>query len=278
MIPVNSVSEYSYVEYKEQEEGLSRSEQLIRQPLRRHHLHIGDIRKAMWLVELVIAVPTIIVIGHTYGPLRAIRYLLGLTAALTVQHKFLYTIRHKIGPEQASLADLLTLSRATTGAVLAGLVTSNIRDRKGIAGWIAWSMTLLGATISDWLDGPLARHTGPTRLGAVLDIEADSWLTLWSAAGAVSWGDLPSWCLLPPVIRYLDPLLDTLDGKLPRGGGPWWSRVTGTAQMLLIIGALAPIHGRLRNQALAIAALTVSTAQLVTILVLLVKKLPSSWH
>ena len=96
----------------------------------------------------------------------------------------------KIGPEQSSLADTLTLSRAATGAVLAGLVASGIRDRKGIAGWIGWLMPLFGVT--DWLDGPLARRAGPTCLGGVLDIEADSWLTLWSAAGAVAWGNIPA--------------------------------------------------------------------------------------
>jgi phosphatidylglycerophosphate synthase len=249
------------------------AEQLThRPPLRQHRLHIGDIRRAMWLVELVIAIPTIITIGRTYGQIRTIRYVIGLTAALVAQHTFLSIMRHKIGSEKSSLADLLTLSRATTGAVLAGLVTSGIRDRKGVAGWIAWSMTLLGVTASDWLDGPLARHAGLTRLGAVLDIEADSWLTFWSAAGAIVWGDLPGWCLLPPIVRYIDPLIDILDGKLPKGGGPWWSRVTGTAQMVLIIAALAPIRGRLRDQALAIAALPISTAQLVTTVVLLMKK------
>jgi len=124
------------------------------------------------------------------------------------------------GEKQEWLADVLTLSRATTGAVLAGLVASGIRDRTGIAGRLSWSMLLLGVTALDWLDGPLARHAGATRLGSVLDIEADSWLTLWSAACATAWGDLPRWCLLPPILRYLDPLLDLRRGKLPRGGGP----------------------------------------------------------
>ena len=63
-------------------------------------------------------------------------------------------------------------------------MTSGIRERKGIAGWIGWLMPLLGVT--DWLDGSLARRAGPTRLGSVLDIEADSWLTLWSATGTVA--------------------------------------------------------------------------------------------
>lgn len=152
----------------------------------------------------------------------------------------------RIGPERASLADALTLSRATCGAVLAGLVSAGVRDRAGPAGRLGWLATLTGATVTDWLDGPLARQAGPTQIGKALDIEADSWLTLWSAAGAVAWGGLPRWCLLPPLLRYTQPLLAFRSGGVPTGGGPWWSRATGVAQMALIVAALSPFHSRLR--------------------------------
>ncbi|HKF37029.1 MAG TPA: CDP-alcohol phosphatidyltransferase family protein, partial [Ktedonobacteraceae bacterium] len=148
-----------------------------------------------------------------------------------------------------------------------------IRDRTGVAGRLSWSIILLGATGLDWLDGPLARCAGATLLGSVLDIEADSWLTLWSAASAVAWGDLPRWCLLPPTLRYLDPLVDLHRGKFPRGGGPWWSRLTGTSQMVLFLTALAPLNGQGRKQALAIVTLPVSSAQGAAILVLLIRKI-----
>src|SRR6266704_6334926 len=165
----------------------------------------GKLIYSVRLIDLLVAVPTTLVIWRAYGLTKAIPYLVGLTIALAIQRAFISAMIRKIGPEQSTLADTLTLSRAATGAVLAGLVTSGIRDRKGIAGKIGWLMSLLGVT--DWLDGSLARQAGPTRLGGVLDIEADSWLTLWSAAGAVVWGELPGWCLLPPIIRYLEPLL-----------------------------------------------------------------------
>jgi len=223
------------------------------------------------LVELIAAVPTTLVIWRTYGLRNTIRYLAGLMMALAAQRAFLSAMIHKIGPEQSSLADTLTLSRAATGAVLAGLVTSGIRDRKGIAGKIGWLMSLLGVT--DWLDGSLARQAGPTRLGGVLDIEADSWLTLWSAAGAVVWGELPGWCLLPPIIRYLEPLLALKQGKLPQGGGPWWYRIVGASQMGLLILALAPIDWQRRKQILAAASLPVSCGQCAAIVVLLARKL-----
>ena len=66
-------------------------------------------------------------------------------------------------------------------------------------------MALLWGGPSDWLDGRLARLDGATSLGALLDIEADSWLSLWAAAAAYRAGDLPALSLLPPVVRYVIP-------------------------------------------------------------------------
>ncbi len=39
---------------------------------------------------------------------------------------------------------------------------------------LSWSLILLEASAADWLDGPLARQFGPTHLGSLMDIEADS--------------------------------------------------------------------------------------------------------
>lgn len=160
--------------------------------------------------------------------------------------------------------------------LVAGLVASGIQDRKGIAGWIGWLMPLLGVT--DWLDGALARRVGPTRLGSVIDIEADSWLTLWSASSAVAWGNLPYWCLLPPIIHYLEPLLALMQGKLPAGGGPWWYRIAGISQMGLLIVALAPFDWRLRKQILAAASLPVSIGQCAAIVIWLFRKLKKDYR
>jgi phosphatidylglycerophosphate synthase len=217
------------------------------------------------LIDLLVAVPTILIILHTYGLTKAIRYVVGLTLALIAQHTFISSMIHFIGTEQSSLADALTLSRGANGAVLTGLVTSGIRERKGIAGWIGWLMPLLGVT--DWLDGSLARRAGPTRLGGVLDIEADSWLTLWSAAGTITWGELPGWCLLPPIIHYLEPMLALMQGKLPQGGGPWWYRLVGASQMGLLIVALAPFDWRKRKQFLTTASLPICIGQCAAIFV-----------
>jgi len=203
------------------------------------------------------------------------RYLAGVMLAMKVQRIFLAAMIRKTGPEQVSPADVMTLSRGSASAVLAGLVASGIRDRTGLAGRLSWSLILLEASAVDWLDGPLARKFGSTRLGGVMDIEADSWLTLWSAVCAAAWGDLPRWCLLPPIIRYLGPILDLRRGRLPHGGGPWWSRLTGTAQMVLFLAALAPLKDSWRARvmrAVRLAALPVSAGQGVAIVVLLWRK------
>ena len=232
--------------------------------LRKNH------KQSIRYIELMLALPASFVIWRVYGLKRMVGYLIGFTMATAAQRAFLSAMMRKSGQEHISLADVLTLSRAGIGAVLAGLVTSGIRDRKGSAGWIGWLILLSGVT--DWVDGRLARWMGPTQLGGALDIEADSWFTLWSAAGAVAWGNLPGWCLLPPIIRYLDPLISLQRGELPRGGGPWWSRLAGASQTGLFFIALAPFGGRWRNRFLTIAALPVSAGQCIALLVLLARK------
>ncbi len=251
------------------------NEGFIQQLLLRYNvLSKGHLTYSVRLVDLMVAVPTTLVIWRAYGLRKTILYLVGFTMALATQHAFLSAMIHKIGTEQSSLADALTLSRGTNGAVLAGLVTSGIRDRKGIAGWIGWLMPLLGVT--DWLDGTLARKAGPTQLGTVLDIEANSWLTLWSSAGAVAWGNLPRWCLLPPLMHYLEPLQALLQGNLPRGGGPWWYRLAGSSQMGLLIVSLAPFDWTQRKQILTSASLPVSIGQCTAIFANIASKLKES--
>jgi phosphatidylglycerophosphate synthase len=92
---------------------------------------------------------------------------------------------------------------------------------------------LLGCTVCDWLDGPLARRLGPTPLGAALDVEADSWLTLWGAAAAFRVGGLRGIGLVPPALRY--PLVAGA-GAVPRHRP--WQRAAGVAQMAVIAWAL----------------------------------------
>src|SRR5262249_11246290 len=152
--------------------------------------------------------------------LASLRFLAGLVVVLGAERGFIAMIVRRIGSEKHSLADVLTLSRGVSSAALAGLVLSGAADRVGPAQWIGWLLLLYAATLSDWVDGPLARRAGPTLLGGVLDIEFDSWLTLWAGIAALVWGGLPWIVLLPPLVRYLQPILALRRGELPAGGGP----------------------------------------------------------
>lgn len=231
-------------------------------------LPVDDLARAGLWLDLTVAALTTALVGRRYGRQPAVRYLAGFASSTASAQLFRWAMTRRIGPERASLADALTLSRATCGAVLAGLVSSGVRDRAGPAGRLGWLATLTGATVTDWLDGPLARQAGPTQIGKALDIEADSWLTLWSAAGAVAWTGLPRWCLLPPLLRYIQPLLAFRGGGVPAGGGPWWSRATGVAQMALIVAALSPFHSRLRARLLPQVVLPIGAAQGLTVVAL----------
>jgi phosphatidylglycerophosphate synthase len=233
---------------------------------------------AGWLLAQAVAVAPVSValvlstLVSTSARARALAYLVALAGVLGMQQLAVLALRRRIGPEIASPADYLTLARAAIGATLAALVVAGFSQRMSLTGVLAWVSALVGVTALDWLDGPLARRLGPTRLGAVLDIEADSWLTLWCAVGAVAWGDLPWWVVAPPLIRYVHPALALVRGGLPAGGGPWWSRVTGVAQMALLLVALAPISFPGRALALTITAIPVSAAQLATMLALLLAR------
>jgi phosphatidylglycerophosphate synthase len=150
-----------------------------------------------------------------------------------------------------SAPNLLTLSRAVPAAMLCGTAFSGRGRRAGL-----WAL-LLGCTVCDWLDGPLARRLGPTRLGATLDLEADSWLTLWAAVAAVRLGRLPAVSLLPPALRY-----PAAAGR-PAEARPW-HRAAGVAQMVVITGALSPWRP---PHAMAVATTAAQLAALATAVV-----------
>ena len=132
----------------------------------------------------------------------------------------------RLGGPVLTPANVLTLSRGCAAAMACGTAFSGLGRRSTLAALV------LGCTACDWLDGPLARRLGPTRLGAALDLEADSWLTLWGAAAAFRLGGLPGWSLLAPALRY--PLVAGVAPPPPSR----WQRAAGVAQMIVIAGGL----------------------------------------
>jgi phosphatidylglycerophosphate synthase len=226
---------------------------------------------AGWLLAQFVAVApvSLALVISSGSESQALRYLAALAVLLAAQQLAIGALRRRIGPEASSPADLLPLARAAIAASLVALVVAGFSDRMSLTGTLAWLGALVGVTALDWLDGPLARRLGPTRLGGVLDIEADSWLTLACAMGAVAWAGLLWWVLLPPLVRYVHLALALLRGGLPAGGGPWWGRVTGVAQMVLLLAALAPLDFPGRALVLTVAAIPISALQLATMIALL---------
>jgi phosphatidylglycerophosphate synthase len=221
-------------------------------------------------------VPLAIAVRHSYGPAAARRFAVGAGISVLAQQFLVGIAIRRSGARQAgrpphalSLVDAITLSRGGTAALLVGLLTSGMRDRRGWAGWLGWVALLYGAIVSDWLDGPIARRLGTSQIGAMLDIEADSWLTLSSSGLAMASGGLPAYAMAAPLLRYVR--LAALRRLVPYrelvSGDPLWTRHVGMAQMMVFIAALAPFRGPLTNFLLRAGAPLVATAQLVTLAV-----------
>lgn len=159
---------------------------------------------------------------HIRGP-----YLFALVANLGLETAFAVVAARRLGDPLVTAPNLLTLSRGVSAALLCATAFSG----QGAA--LSWPALLAGCTAADWLDGPLARRRGPTRLGAVLDVEADSWLTLWAAITAYRRRRLGGLALIAPALRYA-----------LAGSGPTplrrWQRAAGVAQMVVLCAALAP--------------------------------------
>jgi phosphatidylglycerophosphate synthase len=218
--------------------------------------------------------PLALIVKRSYGPTAARRFCAGTGVTILGQQvlvamalkgggaQTLESDRHVLNP-----VDVITLSRGVTGALITGLIASGVRHRRGLAGWLAWTALLYGAIVSDWLDGPIARRLGASEVGAMFDIEADSWLTLCSGAAAVTWGGLPAYVVAPPIVRYLR--LAALRPFVPYrqlvSGDPLWTRHIGMAQMTLFIAALAPFGGRATRRLVRTGALPVVMSQLASL-------------
>lgn len=221
--------------------------------------------------------PVSAVIARCYGRAAAGRFRLGMLATLVAQQALvgvaMVTGGGRGGADrrhELTLVDLMTLSRGWAASLLAGLLASGIRDRRGVAGWMGWLAILYGAILCDWLDGPIARHRGTSEFGAILDREADSWLTLCAAGGAVGWGNLSVMVAAAPLLRYglLLEALRTTPYAAVHADEPRWVRHLGIVQMLVFIAALAPFGGRATSRLARVTAPLQTPLQLCGLLVL----------
>ncbi|MGI8877830.1 MAG: CDP-alcohol phosphatidyltransferase family protein [Candidatus Limnocylindria bacterium] len=185
-----------------------------------------------------------------YGPRPAGRFAAVALGAFGIQQYavgFALTRAPEGEPRDLDVVDALTLSRGLCAAIIAGAAASGVRDRRGLVGRLAWPLALCGATLTDWIDGPLARRRGrgPSRLGRILDLELDSWLTFATTLAAARLGTLHLMCVVTPSLRYAAMLTPSLSyaeifalGKTDR------ARNLGIPQMTLALAAFAPFAGR----------------------------------
>jgi phosphatidylglycerophosphate synthase len=155
-------------------------------------------------------------------------------------------------PDDLDAVDALTLSRGIAASVVVGAALAGPLDRTRYAARIAWPLALCGSTLTDWIDGPLARRRGrgPTRLGRVLDLELDSWLTLATTLAGTRLGTLPAVCLITPSLRYLAMASPISYEDVHSVGKSDRARNLGITHMALALASFAPFAGA-RTTALA---------------------------
>ncbi len=214
--------------------------------------------------------PPIVALSHRYGRTAGVRFACGSTVAILVQQS-LVLVAARRSKARLTAVDAMTLSRGFAAAVLAGLLVSGIRHRTGLAGWLGWGSLVYGSIVCDWLDGPIARRLGATsELGALLDLEGDSWLTLAAASSATAWGELPIYCMAAPLVRYanLAAALRRMPYLQIYSGEPAWARQSGIAQGALFTAALAPFGGAGTRSAVRLVTPVIAAMQLLGMLLL----------
>jgi phosphatidylglycerophosphate synthase len=217
---------------------------------------------------LAASVPPTILVRRHYGKREAARFAVGSGLAIMAQQA-LVGVAASRKKARLTAVDAITLSRGFAAALLVGLMVSDVRARTGLAGWLGWGSLIYGSILCDWLDGPIARRLGATsELGALLDLEGDSWLTLATASSAATWGGLPPYTVAPPLVRYA--LLVAAIRRIPYeriyADEPAWVRPIGIAQMSLFTAALAPFGAAGTRVAVRLATPIVASLQLLGML------------
>ncbi len=209
------------------------------------------------------SVPPTVSLWRRYGRRAGSRFAVGAGATILAQQSLVGIAASRMGARLTPV-DAMTLSRGLAAAVLAGLVVSGVRDRSGLAGWLGWISLVYGSIVCDWLDGPIARRMGMTsELGALLDLESDSWLTLTSASSATTLGGLPAFCMAAPLARYaaLMAAMRRVPYEQVFADEPAWARPFGIAQMALFTAATAPFGRAGTRAAVRLAAPIIAPLQ-----------------
>jgi CDP-diacylglycerol---glycerol-3-phosphate 3-phosphatidyltransferase len=211
-----------------------------------------------------VSVPSTLAVRRQFGGKAAARFAAGSVLATLAQQALVGVAASRRNARLTGV-DAMTLTRGVSAALLTGLLVSGLRTRSGLAGWLGWGSLVYGSIVCDWLDGPIARRLGATsELGALLDLEGDSWLTLATALSATMWGGLPRYCVAAPLARYA--LLLAAMRRIPYeriyADEPAWARPIGIAQMALFTAALAPFGAAGTRLAVRLATPIIAPLQL----------------
>ncbi len=163
-------------------------------------------------------------------------------------------------PDDLDAVDALTLSRGLAASIVTASALAGPGDRRSYAARLAWPLALAGSTLTDWIDGPLARRRGrgPTRLGRVLDLELDSWLTLATTFAGTRLGTLDALCLITPSLRYLAMASHFSYEEVHAVGKSDRARNLGITQMTLALASFAPFAGNATTRVARVASFILS--------------------
>lgn len=179
----------------------------------------------------------------------------GLWALLGFGYLLLRTGRH-----QRRWADWVTAVRVALSVALFALF---VRDPRPT--WPRLGMAVL-ALVLDGVDGRLARYLGPTRHGAIFDMEADAFYVLTLCGIAHLYLGLGAWILVLPALRpcyvlALVVLQRFLPVQSPNRAGSFRGKlihVVNISALLLVLAPLVPLAIKTAMAALATAMLCYS--------------------
>jgi phosphatidylglycerophosphate synthase len=165
--------------------------------------------------------------------------------------------RDESEPDDLDAVDALTLSRGLAASIVVASALAGPHERRSYAATLAWPLALSGSTLTDWIDGPLARRRGrgPTRLGRLLDLELDSWLTLATTFAGTRLGTLDAVCLVTPSLRYLAMASPISYEDVHAVGKSARARNLGITQMTLALASFAPFAGAATTRVARVASL-----------------------
>ena len=206
---------------------------------------------AGWVRITVAGVVAILIVSVPFARddrRRGIRFVAAATGTFLLQQVLIaraLASRDDGEPDDLDAVDALTLSRGLAASIVAASALAGPHDRRSYAARIAWPLALTGSTLTDWIDGPLARRRGrgPTRLGRVLDLELDSWLTLATTFAGTRLGTLDAVCLITPSLRYLAMASPISYEDVHAVGKSDRARNLGITQMALAFASFAPFAG-----------------------------------